>query len=480
MTVSFRAVGSWENGATGLTADEVLSGPAAQVTGDLVIVIGCWKDFAITAQVSGYTELIEIADGTTATGNGTGSMKIGVWYKIATSDAEADPTLDFSTTTNLLGEGTIIVFSKSEANWLTPEYRQAAWTASGGPQTISAGSTVTVPTGGAVLGIAAIRDDSATFTRATDAIKDSGGLVTWNGNHAEQPATHASTITGNDMACDAGYRLVTTGAAGVTLQMSIDALSASETGNLLWVVLGDAPNPTATSAVSLTSTTTAGTGEEVFTATSAVALPAMTTAATGTEVFTATSAIAGQAATTTATGEHTEASGATGTSAISLTATTVEGAGTEVFTSTSAVNLAATTTAATGTEVFTATSAVSTTATTTAAAGTHAEAATGTSAVNLAAATAAAAGTHTEAVTGTAAVSVAVLTFDASAQVVLTGASAVAMAAATVAATGIFGATLEAGMPLAGGVPSGSSSGGYSIGNTSGSVGSRSTSGGVF
>lgn len=239
MTVSFRAVGSWENGATGLTADEVLSVPAAQLTGDMCLAIGCWKDFGITAQISGWTELIEIADGSVATGNGLGSMKIGVWYKEATSDAEADPTLDFSTTTGLVGEGTIIVFSKSASFWTTPDYRQAAWTASAGPQTISAGSTIDVPTGGVVIGIAAIRDDSATFTRATDAIKDSGGLVTWNGNHAEAPATHASTTTGNDMACDAGYRLVTTGASGVTLQMSIDALSASETGNLLWVVLGD-------------------------------------------------------------------------------------------------------------------------------------------------------------------------------------------------------------------------------------------------
>ena len=239
MTVSFRAVGTWENGATGLTADEVLAVPAAQLTGDMMLAIGCWKDFAITAQIAGWTELIENADGAVATGNGAGSMKIGVWYKQAASDTESDPTLDFSTTTGLLGEGVIIVFSKSLSFWDTPIALAAAWPSSAGPQTVNAGSTVTVPSGGVVIAIAAIRDDSATFTRATTSIADSGGLVTWNGNYAEQPATHASTTTGNDMACDAGYRLVTTGAAGVTLQQSISALTAAETGNLVWVVLGD-------------------------------------------------------------------------------------------------------------------------------------------------------------------------------------------------------------------------------------------------
>jgi hypothetical protein len=239
MTVSFRAVGTWENGTTGLTADEVLSVPAAQLTGDMMLAIGCWKDFGITATIAGWTELIENADGAVGTGNGLGSMKIGVWYKQATTDTESDPTLDFSTTTGLVGEGVIIVFSKSLSFWQTPLALAAPWTSSGGPQTINAGSTITIPTGGVVVGIAAIRDNSDTITRATDAIKDSGALVTWNGNHVESPATHASCTTGNDMAADAGYRLVTTGAAGVTLQMSIDALSGTETGNLVWVVLGD-------------------------------------------------------------------------------------------------------------------------------------------------------------------------------------------------------------------------------------------------
>jgi hypothetical protein len=239
VTVAFRAVGTWQDGSTGLVADEVLAVPAAQVTGDMCVAIGCWKDFGITAQISGWTELFEGADGTTGTGANVGSMKIGIWYKEATSDAEADPTLDFSTTTGLIGEGVIIVFSKSASFWETPVAVTQTWAASAGPASRDASTTCTVASGGAVIGVAAIRDDSATFTRATTAISDAASAITWNGNYAESPATHASTTDGNDMSCDAGYRLVTTGAAGVTLRMSIDLLSASETGNLVWVVLGD-------------------------------------------------------------------------------------------------------------------------------------------------------------------------------------------------------------------------------------------------
>lgn len=238
MAVGFRAAGSWENGATGLTADEVLAVPAAQVTGDLILVLAAWKDFAITAQVSGYTEITEFADGSVATGNGTGSMKVGAWYKEATSDTEADPTLDFSTTTGLVGEGTILVFSKDASEtWDTPTFVTAAWPASSS-QVVSASSTIDVPSGGAVVSVFGVRDDSASIIVSganPDPLTETG--ITFNGNWVESPATHASTTTGNDMAAEAGYRLVTTGASGVTLKWSA-TISASETGSVLWIVLG--------------------------------------------------------------------------------------------------------------------------------------------------------------------------------------------------------------------------------------------------
>lgn len=237
MTVSFRAVGTWENGATGLTADEVVSIPVGATTGDLMILLATWKNFGITATVTGWTEVTQFADGSVVTGNGTGSMKVGAWYK-EHSGSESDPTLDFSTTVNLVGEAVIIVFSRSLGAWSTPTFVTAAmtnWTTT--PQTTNASSTIAIPNGSAVVGLAGIRDDSATITRSTDGITATG-VVTWTGNYVEAPATHASTTTGNDMAADAGYRLVTTGHVGTTLVMEA-TISAAETGALLWVVIND-------------------------------------------------------------------------------------------------------------------------------------------------------------------------------------------------------------------------------------------------
>jgi hypothetical protein len=237
MAVAFRAVGAWQDGATGLIADEVLNIPAAQQTGDMMVALASWKDFAITANVSGWTEITEYADGSgVGTGNGVGAMKVGAWYKVATSDAEADPTLDFSTTTGLVGEATVIVFSTSLGAWNAPVFATADW-----PAQISGGAAdsefTVVPDGSAVIGLIGIRDDSVLFTRNTTSIDNNDGNTGWNGNYVEAPATHASTTTGNDMACDAGYRLVTIGG---TFQLRIEAtLSGIETGAILWVVLSD-------------------------------------------------------------------------------------------------------------------------------------------------------------------------------------------------------------------------------------------------
>ena len=239
MAVSFVGFGAWQ---AGVVVDTTSTIPAGSTTGDLLLAIASWKDFSITAtiiDIPGWTKITEFADGSVATGNGVGSMKVAAWYK-EHDGSESDPTVDFSTTTGLLGSVCGLSFRKGGSEtWDTPTFVTAAmttWTTTA--QSTNASSTITVPSGGAVVGIAGIRDDSTTFTRPTDAIADSGGLITWNGNYAEAPSTHANTTTGNDMSADAGYRLVTTGAAGVTLQLKCTALSAAETGALLWVVLG--------------------------------------------------------------------------------------------------------------------------------------------------------------------------------------------------------------------------------------------------
>jgi hypothetical protein len=202
-----------------------------------MFLLAAWKDFAITATAAAggdtWTEITEFADGALATGNGTGSMKVGCWYKDH-DGSESNPTLTFSTTVGLLASAAIVVFQKGASDtWGTPAFRTGAVASSSNPLAV-ASSSVDVPSGALVLALMGIRDDSATFT--LDDLDDDQPTV-WNGAAVAYPTTRFSTTTGNDMACHAGYRLVTTGSAGATLNM-LATLSAAETGSALWVVQG--------------------------------------------------------------------------------------------------------------------------------------------------------------------------------------------------------------------------------------------------
>lgn len=259
MAVSFRVTGSWAE----LTADGAVTIPSTPQAGDRMYLFARWKQFDITAQVtspSGWTELTEFADGTTNSGNGTGSVKVACWYRDWQS-GDGNPTIDFSSSpTN--ASAVITVMTKAGGDvWLTPIAVTAAmtnWTTSS--QIVSASSTAAVPSGGVVMALIGIRDDSATMTRPTTGIDDSAGAITWNGNYVESPATHHSTTTGDDGAADLGYRLVTTGATA-TLRMT-GTISAAETGAALWVVQGSAtadPKTSTPSTLALTTSTFAPT-----------------------------------------------------------------------------------------------------------------------------------------------------------------------------------------------------------------------------
>lgn len=195
-----------------------------------------WKDFSVTATVANWEELTEFADGSTSAGNGTGSVKVGCWYR-DWQPGDADPTIDFSSSPDNASVVITVMQKDADDVWLTPVARTAAmtnWTTTS--QIVSASATAAVPSGGVVMGLIGIRDDTATMTRPTTGIDDSTGAVTWNGNYVESPATHHSTTTGFDGAADLGCRLVSIGATA-TLRMT-GTISAAETGAALWVIQG--------------------------------------------------------------------------------------------------------------------------------------------------------------------------------------------------------------------------------------------------
>lgn len=235
MSVSLRVTGTWAE----LINDGAVAIPATPQAGDRMYLFARWKDFSITAQVTSpiaWTELAEFADGAVTATNGAGSVKVACWYRDWES-GDTNPTIDFSAAVENASVVIMVMQKGADDVWDTPLARTAAmtnWTTTS--QIVSASATAVVPSGGVVMGLIGIRDDSAAMTRPTSGIDDSAAAVTWNGDYVESPATHHSTTTGFDGATDLGYRLVSVGATA-TLRMT-GTISAAETGAALWIVQG--------------------------------------------------------------------------------------------------------------------------------------------------------------------------------------------------------------------------------------------------
>ena len=115
--LGLRAAGAW----TATSAASVTPAiPAAQVTGDMMILIAAGKPYNLTWS-SGWTSIGRGESGTTAAGINTGSMVIEIWYKVATSDTEADPTVTESGNSFNVVQAAVCVFSKASGDvWSTP------------------------------------------------------------------------------------------------------------------------------------------------------------------------------------------------------------------------------------------------------------------------------------------------------------------------------------------------------------------------
>lgn len=208
--------------------------PAGAASGDRMFFFGCWKDYLVNATLTDWNEVAEFADGTVASGAGTGSVKVGCWYKDH-DGSEAAVGLTFSGGGLQISGGTIIAFRKDGGDtWEAPAAATAAialatnWTA-------TASTDPGITAGDVLIGFCAFRDDSATMTRNATTGLDATG-ITWASNLNESPATHLSTSSGQDISGDLGYRIASSGTASAAPTMS-GTLAADETGAALWVRL---------------------------------------------------------------------------------------------------------------------------------------------------------------------------------------------------------------------------------------------------
>lgn len=218
--------GNWAiSNASGIVAP---AEHASTAVGDRVFLIATWKDFAITAigedGVTGldWTEVDESADGSVSTGNGTGSMKVGVWY-FDWDGTNVDPQVTFSSSVNQLAAGTVLTFRKDSSDtWNAPTFTNG--NQNGSTISVTGGSNLNFAAGDLMLAILGIRDDGS-FT-SFDATATG---ITWASSFNKAPATDASTTLGNDMSAAAGYRIASSGTSSAAPTMS-GTLAATETG----------------------------------------------------------------------------------------------------------------------------------------------------------------------------------------------------------------------------------------------------------
>lgn len=167
MAITLSASGTWTEFTTG---NPVVTIPGTPAAGDRMYVWLVWKNQTITSSgPAGWTEIAEYKDGTVASGNGTGSVTIAVYYRDWQS-GDGNPTITMS---GVVGVGAHVgqLWSKGAGEtWDTPVFATSNWVSSAAQSVSSKSAAVPAPDGSVVMSAIAIGDDSATFTRTSTSL----------------------------------------------------------------------------------------------------------------------------------------------------------------------------------------------------------------------------------------------------------------------------------------------------------------------
>jgi hypothetical protein len=257
MAISQRAEGTWASGSTTQNTQVAFPSGYTPIAGDIGIVVSTWKAFGTTATVDqGWTEIFDGTGGSTASGNGTGSVRLYVAYKIFTaSGAQTAPTISRSAAPSP-SASVMVVFQKASTEAWDIDDISAATEQAMGTTAMSHVCTTTqgITSGDWIFALTGVGDDSATFTRATTAI--SGG-PTWSGDVVEYPSGHLTTADSNDLAADLIYRVASsTVATGQSITITATLTAAERVGSVLFRLRAKAATTTAAAEVSLGSAST--------------------------------------------------------------------------------------------------------------------------------------------------------------------------------------------------------------------------------
>ncbi len=234
MAASAKSVGAW---AASNTTIQAITLPA-HAAGDMLVVVAACKPYTadptLIGVITGWTRLYSYADGTVDNGNGTGSVRQVLFYKVAASSSETNPTISWGTT-SAPGIAVPCVLQKGAGDtWDTPLYANGNTNEA---TSISVSlSDPGIAAGGIGLVIHTTRDNSAlTVPNWTQSGATLGTLTEW-------PATAISATTSNDMAGDMAYRTVTAAGSGNITATGTQA--AAETGVTSLVFFGVTTTPT--------------------------------------------------------------------------------------------------------------------------------------------------------------------------------------------------------------------------------------------
>ena len=216
--------GGWQFVASGSISPSLHVNAGA---GDMMIARVAYKSSSIatcTASTasSGWAKIGEFHDGTTNSGNGTGSVAVAAFWK-EHSGSESAPTIDFSQAVTQVG-ATVIIYEKGAGEaWVTPVGDGGGFTAA---TNISATiqSHVSVTTDDMVDFFYGARDNA---TATVPTITQTG--VTYN-TITELPADAGTDTSGADGAYDGGYRLATAGTSSAAAVVT-GTLDTSESGS---------------------------------------------------------------------------------------------------------------------------------------------------------------------------------------------------------------------------------------------------------
>jgi hypothetical protein len=222
---SLHTAGSWAEDTSGsLTATL-----PTHSTGDMLVVRVGYKSSAIatclaSCATAGWAKVGEFHNGTTNSGNGTGSVAVAAFWKVATSASETNPVIDFSQAqTQAVHVSMAYTLGSGDTAWNTPVGDGGGDTSAGTSHSATIQSHVTALANDLIDFFSVQCDDTTqtvpTFTQTgltLDAV-------------VESPAAAGSFTGGADAAGDGGYRTVASGTSSAAAVVT-GTLSTTETG----------------------------------------------------------------------------------------------------------------------------------------------------------------------------------------------------------------------------------------------------------